>query len=71
MARRASPYQSLGNRGSQTLSDRLKTAVRVLADHWSDAAASCSMTETTDTLALREAVGLNPAAVGVLTLHPE
>ena len=53
------------------LSDRLKTAVRVLAD--TTGAAACSIMlydETTDTLALRAAVGLNPAAVGVLTLHP-
>jgi two-component system, sensor histidine kinase PdtaS len=53
------------------LSDRLKTAVRVLAD--TTGADACSIMlydETTDTLALRAAVGLNPAAVGVLTLHP-
>ena len=53
------------------LSDRLKTAVRVLAD--TTGADACSIMlydETTDTLALRAAVGLNPAAIGVLTLHP-
>ncbi|HEX2282115.1 MAG TPA: GAF domain-containing protein, partial [Thermomicrobiales bacterium] len=53
------------------LSDRLKTAVRVLAD--TTGADACSIMlydETTGTLALRAAVGLNPAAVGVLTLHP-
>jgi two-component sensor histidine kinase len=53
------------------LSDRLKTAVRVLAD--TTGADACSIMlydETTHTLALRAAVGLNPAAVGVLTLHP-
>ncbi|MBW3548091.1 MAG: SDR family NAD(P)-dependent oxidoreductase [Actinobacteria bacterium] len=53
------------------LSDRLKTAVRVLAD--TTGADACSIMlydETPDTLALRAAVGLNPAAVGVLTLHP-
>ena len=53
------------------LSDRLKTAVRVLADTTgADACGIMLYDETTDTLALRAAVGLNPAAVGVLTLHP-
>jgi two-component sensor histidine kinase/putative methionine-R-sulfoxide reductase with GAF domain len=53
------------------LSDRLSTAVRVLADTTSaDACGIMLYDETTDTLALRAAVGLNPAAVGALTLHP-
>lgn len=53
------------------LSDRLATAVRVLADTTSaDACGIMLYDETTDTLALRAAVGLNPAAVGALTLHP-
>ena len=53
------------------LSDRLKTAVRVLADTTgADACGILLYDETTDTLALRAAVGLNPVAVGALTLHP-
>ena len=53
------------------LSDRLETAVRVLADTTSaDACSIMLYDETTDTLALRAAVGLNPVAVGALTLHP-
>jgi two-component sensor histidine kinase/putative methionine-R-sulfoxide reductase with GAF domain len=53
------------------LSDRLKTAVRVLADTTgADACGIMLYDETTDTLALRAAVGLNPVAVGALTLHP-
>ncbi|MBW3634420.1 MAG: GAF domain-containing protein [Chloroflexi bacterium] len=53
------------------LSDRLETAVRVLADTTSaDACGIMLYDETTDTLALRAAVGLNPVAVGALTLHP-
>ncbi len=53
------------------LSDRLATAVRVLADTTSaDACGIMLYDETTDTLALRAAVGLNPIAVGALTLHP-
>jgi two-component system, sensor histidine kinase PdtaS len=53
------------------LSDRLATAVRVLADTTSaDACGIMLYDETTDTLALRAAVGLNPVAVGALTLHP-
>ena len=53
------------------LSDRLETAVRVLADTTSaDACAIMLYDEATDTLALRAAVGLNPVAVGALTLHP-
>src|SRR5688500_14198663 len=53
------------------LSDRLATAVRVLADTTSaDACGIMLYDETTDTLALRAAVGLNPAAVGALTFHP-
>jgi two-component sensor histidine kinase/putative methionine-R-sulfoxide reductase with GAF domain len=53
------------------LSDRLATAVRVLADTTSaDACGILLYDEVTDTLALRAAVGLNPAAVGALTLHP-
>ena len=53
------------------LSDRLETAVRVLADTTSaDACSIMLYDDTTDTLALRAAVGLNPVAVGALTLHP-
>ena len=53
------------------LSDRLETAVRVLADTTgADACGIMLYDETTDTLALRAAVGLNPVAVGALTLHP-
>jgi two-component sensor histidine kinase/putative methionine-R-sulfoxide reductase with GAF domain len=53
------------------LSDRLETAVRVLADTTSaDACGILLYDEATDTLALRAAVGLNPVAVGALTLHP-
>jgi two-component sensor histidine kinase/putative methionine-R-sulfoxide reductase with GAF domain len=53
------------------LSDRLATAVRVLADTTSaDACGIHLYDEATDTLALRAAVGLNPVAVGALMLHP-
>jgi len=53
------------------LSDRLETAVRVLADTTgADACGILLYDEPTDTLALRAAVGLNPGAVGALTLHP-
>ncbi len=53
------------------LSDRLSTAVRVLADTTSaDACGILLYDETTDSLALRAAVGLNPAAIGALTLRP-
>jgi two-component system, sensor histidine kinase PdtaS len=52
------------------LSERLQTAVRVLADTTgADACGILLYDETTDTLALRAAVGLNPAAVGALTFH--
>ncbi|MCC7022712.1 MAG: GAF domain-containing protein [Thermomicrobiales bacterium] len=53
------------------LSDRLETAVRVLADTTSaDACGIMLYDETTEMLALRAAVGLNPIAVGALTLSP-
>lgn len=53
------------------LSDRLSTAVRVLADTTgADACGILLYDEATDTLALRAAVGLNPVAVGALTLPP-
>jgi two-component system, sensor histidine kinase PdtaS len=53
------------------LSDRLETAVRTLADTTgADACGIMLYDETTDTLALRAAVGLNPVAVNALTLHP-
>ncbi|MBA2595871.1 MAG: GAF domain-containing protein [Chloroflexia bacterium] len=53
------------------LSDRLSTAVSVLADTTSaDACAILLYNEATDSLALRAAIGLNPAAVGALTLRP-
>lgn len=53
------------------LSDRLETAVRVLADTTgADACGILLYDEATDMLALRAAVGLNPAAVGTLTIHP-
>jgi two-component sensor histidine kinase/putative methionine-R-sulfoxide reductase with GAF domain len=53
------------------LSDRLETAVRVLADTTgADACGILLFDEATGTLALRAAVGLNPVAVGALTLHP-
>jgi two-component sensor histidine kinase len=53
------------------LSDRLETAVRVLADTTgADACGILLYDEATGTLALRAAVGLNPVAVGALTLHP-
>ena len=53
------------------LSDRLTTAVRVLADTTgADACGIMLYDETTDSLALRAAVGLNPAAVGTLTIRP-
>ncbi|MBA3450213.1 MAG: GAF domain-containing protein, partial [Chloroflexia bacterium] len=53
------------------LSDRLTTAVRVLADTTSaDACGIMLYDETTHSLALRAAVGLNPAAIGALTLRP-
>lgn len=53
------------------LSDRLETAVRVLADTTgADACGILLYDETTETLALRAAVGLNPVAVNALTLHP-
>jgi two-component sensor histidine kinase/putative methionine-R-sulfoxide reductase with GAF domain len=53
------------------LTDRLETAVRVLADTTSaDACGILLYDEPTDTLALRAAVGLNPIAVGALTMHP-
>jgi two-component sensor histidine kinase len=52
------------------LPDRLEKVVRVLADTTgADACAILLYDETTDTLALRAAVGLNPGAVGVLTFH--
>ena len=52
------------------LSDRLETAVRVLADTTgADACGILLFDEATDTLALRAAVGLNPVAVGALTFH--
>jgi two-component sensor histidine kinase/putative methionine-R-sulfoxide reductase with GAF domain len=53
------------------LSDRLETAVRVLADTTSaDACGIMLYDEATEMLALRAAVGLNPVAVGALTLSP-
>jgi two-component sensor histidine kinase len=53
------------------LSDRLETAVRVLADTTgADACGIMLYDEETDSLSLRAAVGLNPAAVGSLALHP-
>lgn len=53
------------------LSDRLETAVRVLADTTgADACGIMLYDESTDVLALRAAVGLNPVAVGALTIHP-
>jgi two-component system, sensor histidine kinase PdtaS len=53
------------------LSDRLETAVRVLADTTgADACGIMLYDESTDVLALRAAVGLNPASVGALTLYP-
>lgn len=53
------------------LSDRLETAVRVLADTTgADACGILLYDEPTDTLALRAAVGLNPVAIGALTFHP-
>jgi two-component sensor histidine kinase/putative methionine-R-sulfoxide reductase with GAF domain len=52
------------------LSDRLETAVRVLADTTgADACGILLFDEATETLALRAAVGLNPVAVGALTFH--
>jgi two-component sensor histidine kinase/putative methionine-R-sulfoxide reductase with GAF domain len=53
------------------LSDRLETAVRVLADTTgADACGIMLYDESTDVLALRAAVGLNPASVEALTIHP-
>jgi two-component sensor histidine kinase/putative methionine-R-sulfoxide reductase with GAF domain len=53
------------------LSDRLETAVRVLANTTgADAVGIMLYDEATDCLSLRAAVGLNPAAVGSLALHP-
>jgi len=53
------------------LSDRLETAVRVLADTTgADACGIMLYDEATDCLSLRAAVGLNPAAVGALALQP-
>ena len=75
--RRAPPWLAALHRINRSatadlnLSDRLATAVRVLADTTSaDACGIMLYDETTDTLALRAAVGLNPVAVGALTLHP-
>ncbi len=53
------------------LSDRLETAVRVLADTTgADACGIHLYDESSDTLSLRAAVGLNPIAVGALVLNP-
>lgn len=53
------------------LSDRLETAVRVLANTTgADACGIMLYDESTDVLALRAAVGLNPASVGALTIYP-
>jgi two-component sensor histidine kinase/putative methionine-R-sulfoxide reductase with GAF domain len=52
------------------LADRLEDAVRVLAETTgADACAIMLYDASTDALALRAAVGLNPAAVGALTTH--
>ncbi|HEY7029705.1 MAG TPA: GAF domain-containing protein, partial [Thermomicrobiales bacterium] len=53
------------------LSEMLETTVRVVADTTrSDACAVFLYDPATDSLALRAAVGLNPASVGALTIRP-